>query len=381
MKKFITLILIFFISTLYAEADKSECQFHHCLAVIDGGSSGSRLHVYAYDLDNSKTPINIREIWSKRAIPGLSAIDHEHRSVSFYMDKLFADAPTSQMPVYFYSTAGMRLLSKKQQENINQMVTEWFDKQYYWRLISARTISGKEEGIFAWLATNYDLNLLNQTEKPLVGIMEIGGASVQIVFPIKENASVNSKDRATLFLYGQNHHVFSHSFLGLGQIEMGHQYADLKSCYPKNYELPNGLSAQGDAYSCRNDLSVLVNSIHLVKLIVKPVLENNPVDQWYLLGGITTMLHNKIFNTNQLKFNTKEITEQVDKKICHQQWSELPETYPDTPMLFNYCLMTAYLNALISNGYGISINKYINILPPKKSINWPLGVVLQHHQT
>jgi apyrase len=381
MYRLFALISLLYISPLYAHADKSECLNHHCLAVIDAGSSGSRLHVYAYDLDETNSAVDIREIWNRKAFPGLSTIEHEHRSISVYMEKLFTDAPTALMPVYFYSTAGMRLLPKTHHKNVNQLVTDWFDKQYYWRLVSARTITGNEEGLFAWLATNYQLKLFNQGDKPLVGVMDIGGASVQIVIPLKDEATIDKKDTVELNLYGKKYRIYTHSFLGLGQNEMGHQFFDRKSCFPNEYELPSGRSGAGDAYACKNEISILVNDVHSVRKTIKSVLALNPVDKWYIIGGITFMLNDKVFPTSRQQFTNQDMIMFADKNICHQNWSTLEEIYPNNFMLYNYCMLPSYLYALIVNGYGLPLNQIINFLPLNKNADWTIGVVLQHHQS
>lgn len=221
MLRWIVLICISLFLPLSAYADKSDCINHHCIAVIDAGSSSSRLHIYAYDLDETNTPIAIREIWNRKAVPGLPTIEHENKSVSAYMEKLFSDAPAVLMPVYFYSTAGMRLLPKTHHRNVNQLVAEWFDRQYYWRLVTARTISGTEEGIFAWLATNYQLNLFQQEPQTLAGVMDIGGASVQIVIPVVNPSFMDHEHTTTIRLYGKEFTVSLIVFLVLVRMRWG----------------------------------------------------------------------------------------------------------------------------------------------------------------
>ncbi|TAL59792.1 MAG: multidrug DMT transporter permease [Legionella sp.] len=380
MFRIMSLFFCLFSPVLYAITDKSECQKHQCMAVVDAGSSGSRLHVYAYDLDETNTPINIDEIWNRKAIPGLSAIEHEHGSVSTYMEKLFQNAPKSVMPVYFYSTAGMRLLPKTHHKDINELVADWFDKQYYWRLESARTIPGNEEGVYAWLAVNYQLKLLNQTDKPLSGVMDIGGASVQIIFPLQNEEGIDSNDKVDLDLYGQKFTLFSHSFLGLGQNEMGHQYFDLNSCYPQEYELPSGLYGKGDLDSCKNEIVTLVNSVHYVRKKAGNLVAKNNIETWHLIGGINNLLNDRFFPFSNQRFTLQDLRSFTDSNHCHQPWSKLDAAYPNNFMFFNYCMLSSYLYALIVQGYTISPQQEINFLPLNKSADWTIGVVLHHRK-
>ncbi|VEH35113.1 ectonucleoside triphosphate diphosphohydrolase [Legionella sainthelensi] len=61
----------FFISFLFAVidvyAEPASCTEHQCIAVVDAGSTGSRAHIFAYNLDETNTPSQIHEIWSKKS--------------------------------------------------------------------------------------------------------------------------------------------------------------------------------------------------------------------------------------------------------------------------------------------------------------------------
>lgn len=98
-------------------ADTNPCEKHSCIAVIDAGSTGSRLHIYSYDTDDTNTPIHIEEIWNKKIKPGFASIQPNSVTIDAYLTMLLADAPIHNIPVYFYATAGMRLLPQSQQKN------------------------------------------------------------------------------------------------------------------------------------------------------------------------------------------------------------------------------------------------------------------------
>ena len=361
-------------------ANKVECLTHHCVGVIDAGSSGSRFHIYSYDLDASKTPIQIKEIWSNSISPGISTIKPEPKISALYLEKLLKNAPQAHIPVYFYSTAGMRLLSKSRNNQIYQLVREWFAHQDNWRLLDARTISGQEEGIFAWLSVNYQLNLLKPSKKPSVGIMDVGGASVQIVIPVKNKVLSNSKDVFSIQLYGQSYRLFSYSFLGLGQNEFNKGNLTLKSCYPVGYPLPQGRIGQGAIKKCISNMTKRLNRTYSVTKIIKPIVSSNTIDDWYLMGGITHIFTSKIFSLTQRGFTGNELLLLADKNICKQKWVVLNTSYPEDSMKTpTFCMLSAYLYSLTSNGYGIKPSKEIHLIPSNMNGDWSLGVVLQHH--
>ena len=187
MSQVLALLLSFFpfIITTSLHANSIDCVQHHCLAVVDAGSTGSRLHIYAYDLDKHNTPINIKQKWLKKFSPGFATLENQ-TSMDAYLDSLFADAPITYLPIYFYATAGMRLLSQPKQQKLYAQLTHWFNQQSQWTLVKAKTITGNEEALFGWLSINSQLGTLIDKTKTPVGVMDMGGASVQIIFPVKK---------------------------------------------------------------------------------------------------------------------------------------------------------------------------------------------------
>lgn len=384
MQRYLKFVLVFvslsfFFSCNLNAAEKAPCQQHQCIAVVDAGSTGSRLHIYSYDLDENNTLIHLNEIWNKKTNPGISTIDADPKKIDAYLTQLFSDAPVSSIPLYFYATAGMRLQSQSKQIVMYQALKNWFIKHQEWQLIEAKTITGKEEGIFDWLSMNYALGTFDNrsTQKP-VGVMDFGGASVQIVFPVKNDSAMNQADKADVRVAGQDYQLFVHSFLGLGQTEVTHQYLDSSSCFPNDYALPDGENAQGNANSCEKDVSNLMNGVHSVNRTVQPALEANPVKQWYVMGGVVYMANDKLFNYAGRPFTNQSLLNDSDRLVCHEDWEQLYQQYPKNDYLYSYCLLSAYFYALMVDGYGLPSDKQINYLD--KDMDWTLGVVLYKNQ-
>jgi hypothetical protein len=359
-------------------AAQANCQEHQCMAIVDAGSTGSRFHIYAYDLDSTQTPIHITEIWSKKIKPGFASLELNQTTINNYLATLFSGSPESNLPVYFYATAGMRLLPQPKQQQYYTFIQQWFAEQSAWKLRKAKTITGKEEGLYGWLAVNYQLGSLTKKDQELVGVMDMGGASVQIIFPVQRVSAVNSNDVQQFDLYGRHLNLFIHSFLGLGQSEVTHQFLDEASCFVENYELPTGEPASGDAYSCENDISSLMNAVHKVNRTVQPALGESQVNNWFVLGGMAELAKSKPFQFNG-EFSIQSLLEQANSQVCHQQWSNLNSLYPDNEYLFGYCLFPAYYYALIVDGYGLQPQQPIQFMT--ENSDWTLGAVLTQKQT
>ena len=374
----ITLSSISFLS--YANGDT--CKNHHCLAVVDAGSTGSRLHIYAYDLDSRHYPIQIQELWSKKIKPGFSTLELEQDKINDYLTTLFSNAPEKDMPVYFYATAGMRLLPYVKQEVYFQALQQWFQSHSEWLLIDAKTITGREEGVFGWLAVNYQLGRLDthyiDSDLRPVSVMDMGGASVQVTFPVRDAARINARDLVEIDVYGQPILLFVHSFLGLGQTLMSQQFLDEDSCFPIGYQLTNGLAARGDASACQRSVTKLV-TLHEVDRVVKTAQENNVATSWYAIGGLAALAEDPLLNLQNSQFTSQSLVQKADYNICHQRWYDLTSQYPNNDYLYTYCLLSAYYYALVVDGYGINPTQTINLMPANRVADWSLGVVLRQH--
>lgn len=376
--KYACLLWSFFITFIHASV---LCQTHHCVAIVDAGSTGSRLHIYAYDLDAHHYPTNITPIWSKKVKPGFATIESSNATVDTYLANLFDGAPEQNIPVYFYATAGMRLVSAPKQQLYYDAVNHWFATHTQFNLVIAKTITGREEGILGWLAVNYTIGALQSADKPLAGVMDMGGASVQVTFPAPALEHSQSKDVMYVDIYDRHITLFTHSFLGLGQTQMSNQYLNDAACFSNGYRLPNGEDGVGDAVRCQGHVSKLVNEVHQVNEIVYPTLVNSNVSTWYVISGLSTLVKNEPFNFPDEQFTSQTLLTTADNQLCQPLWQTLLEQYPMNEYIYSNCLTASYYYALLVNGYGLAANQPIHYLPDSKDVDWTVGVLLQNKQS
>lgn len=374
MLRFWIFLSCLFLITTTVNAKTTSCTEHQCIGVIDAGSTGSRLHIFSYDLDETNTPINITEIWSKKNKPGFASLEANQNAIDAYLTALFSDSPTQHIPVYFYATAGMRLVSQTRQKIYYQNLKNWFNQHPDWQLMDAKTITGDDEALYDWLSVNYHLGTLKTQNS--IGVMDIGGASTQIAFPVQKNQSTGKQ--IELNLYGQHISLFVHSFLGLGQNEMSHQLFDSASCFATSYPLPNGGTGQGNAADCAQEITSLVNNLHKANQMVQPTLLNNPVSSWYAIGGIAGLAGSKPFQFTNNQLTNQDLLQQANNLVCHPQWEELSQKFPDNEFLEIYCLLPAFYYALMVDGYGFSPDQIVNYVPSAQNLDWTIGVVLHH---
>lgn len=355
------------------------CQQHHCIAVVDAGSTGSRLHIYSYDLDKNNHPTIISERWSKKIKPGLGSLAANQATIDAYLSILFSESPERGMPVYFYGTGGMRLLSESMQQVYYNALKNWFSLQKQWQLIEAKTITGSEEGVLGWLAINYQQGSFASSDKPLLSVMDMGGASVQLTFPVSNIEAIDPKDLFEINVEGRHVLLYAHSFLGLGQMVFSEQFINTASCFSMGYPLPNGVLGKGDATSCRYEVSKMISKVYEVRDTVRSAMERNTATSWFAMGGIVSLAEDKPLSFDNHQFTNQVLLERADNEVCHRPWFDLLAENPNSPYLYGGCFFSSYYYSLMVDGYGLQPEQSINYIPQAAGLDWSLGVVLQQH--
>ncbi len=266
-----------------------------CHVVYDAGSSGTRLYVYQ-QIDGNWTK-HVGPVVEALADPvrgnrGKSMSDAESvsRNIVAALQRMLMDGPVDSKgesewlafnwrnqcqleSAAVYATAGMRLAEVQHPIKAKQL----------WKLLNdelsaavglkavTRTLSGYEEGLYAWLAANEDMKISGQSNTQF-GITEMGGASAQITFPC--NVCEASK---TVTVDGEDKLIFSHSYLGLGQDEAWKKQTNRDACTRSvGMENPNWLVAD-----CTDGIVFSEEFAVDSKLIFKQS-ENT---LWYLTGA------------------------------------------------------------------------------------------------
>lgn len=198
---------------------KSQLQY---AVMIDAGSSGSRVHIYVWPPHTGDTRqlLQIRMLHNQlgkdvfhHITPGLSSCASDPSSASKYIEPLLKFAANNipkdkhkETPLFILATAGMRLLPVETQTAILDDLRTDIPKNYSFLFPSnhAEVITGKEEGIYSWIAVNYlmgrfdhsietgPMTTIEFNDKRIrraqsISMLEMGGASVQIAFEVTSN--------------------------------------------------------------------------------------------------------------------------------------------------------------------------------------------------
>ncbi|KAF9372643.1 Guanosine-diphosphatase [Mortierella sp. AD011] len=199
--------------------------------MIDAGSSGSRIHAYKFNYCKA-TPELESELF-EHIEPGLSTYDEDAEGAAQSLDPLLEAALQTvpkflhkSTPIAVKATAGLRILGETKSANILSAVRNRLETKYPFPIIKEQGVAvmdGADEGVYAWVTVNYLLRKISSLEKtPTVAVLDLGGASTQIVFEPKaiNGHSVAQGDyRVSKSFNGNDYTLFQHSYLGYGLIQ------------------------------------------------------------------------------------------------------------------------------------------------------------------
>ncbi len=214
-----------------------------CHIVYDAGSTGTRLYIYQQTAAG----------WKQHSGPKTAALSDPVRgnqvstmaeaeavtdAMVAALDGMRRDGPLQKDgsrrwqafdwqsqcrldTVAVYATAGMRL-AEREYPAAAQWLWDSLNRKLSAALgmaVTTRTLTGFEEGLFAWLATR------EVQEDGNFGIVEMGGVSAQISFPCSD-----CKASRQVIVQGMDVPLVSYSFSGLGQDEVWKKLSGRAAC-------------------------------------------------------------------------------------------------------------------------------------------------------
>lgn len=193
--------------------------------IVDAGSSGSRLRMY----NKSDTGVGVSEISVKEededgfeTEPGISSYSGAPAkagpSLKGLLDAAAKYIPAdyqAKTPIWVKATAGMRLVPR---EEIHALFTEmntYLGKPSNcpFKYMGAEVLGGEEEAVFAWISMNFILGGIFEGYKVTSGILDMGGASMQVAFNPGHDIMSNE---FTFYLKRQRMSVYAKSFIQFG---------------------------------------------------------------------------------------------------------------------------------------------------------------------
>lgn len=248
-----------FLLFVFVLVECGQAEVEH-FAICDAGSTGTRLYIFAIDIEASKA----NSVFVKKTKPGLSSYAENPDAAIPSLLKLLVEgskklpvAIRSKTPLSIFGTAGMRLLPADKQTAVWTAVRNGLlgsaEFPFAPSSLQARTVAGDEEGLWAVLTANFlagrmSHDLLSLGKGPPLGLMDLGGSSTQIAIPAGRAANKGERLDADAVV---------HSYLGFGMTYIREQVRKTANggvdagCYMKGYPIEAKLLGTGDAKACR----------------------------------------------------------------------------------------------------------------------------------
>ncbi|VDP03269.1 unnamed protein product [Soboliphyme baturini] len=409
--------------------------------IIDAGSSGSRLFIYRCYVPKLGELLAVQPVLDekgqnvvKKKEPGLSSFAENPSDVVEYVKDLL-DYASEYIPstkrketsLFILATAGMRLLPEKKQDDILQELYNRLPSMYDFAMAkdSFQVISGKHEGLYAWISMNYVLGRLgpNRSQTKTAGIIDLGGGSVQIAFevpqaqPYEQVYSHSLFEEVNLSYDGSSSHykyrVYISTFLGYGANQANRLYEKWlseqntsRSTGPRTVNdccLPKGMvinvstvglehvrrRGAGCFYTCMNDLKrIITENVSCneprcsLQGIYQPAIDYNEMEfygmseYWFTSNDVFTL--GTSYDRQKFLYSSSE--------YCSTNWSIIwrrfsRKLYPkaDENRLRMQCFKSAWASVLLHTAFGFPEN--VSTFHPVyqiegKEIQWTLGAVL-----
>ncbi|EDV19620.1 uncharacterized protein TRIADDRAFT_61888 [Trichoplax adhaerens] len=210
---------------------------HIYAAMLDAGSTGSRIHIYHF-AKSEQGILRLIDEYFKENQPGIGAFANNSEKagekIQALLDSGMPKIPKGQVSsclINLFATAGLRRLPEKQSNALLDTVCKYCGQH----IISIREVikkspfkkpksyvsilSGDNEGIYAWQTLNFLTGTLNSSNtEASYGTLDLGGASTQLTFAAIDEKTLKKfkEDIKTDEVLEQKFRLFTKSYKDMG---------------------------------------------------------------------------------------------------------------------------------------------------------------------
>jgi ectonucleoside triphosphate diphosphohydrolase 5/6 len=217
--------------------DVQRTQRKHVI-IFDGGSTGTRVHVFTFQIKPPRDTTVAVKAQRKRIIlksedfksttPGLSSYAEQPeraadsvRQLLMFAGDIVPNEQRCNTSLSLIATAGLRLLPDKQSTAILDQIEQMLHSQspkYKMHDDSIKILDGNSEGVFGWVTINFLLKRLHSTRRS-VAVLDLGGGSTQITFAPRSQETLDRTPSNFIVhqdILGKRERLYTHSYLGYG---------------------------------------------------------------------------------------------------------------------------------------------------------------------
>ncbi|BAT84900.1 hypothetical protein LR48_Vigan03g189400 [Vigna angularis] len=393
--------------------------------IFDAGSTGSRVHVFHFDQNLDLLHIGNEIEFYDKVTPGLSAYADNPENAAKSLLPLLEEAesvvpehlyPTT--PVKLGATAGLRLLDGDASERILQAVSDLLKNRSTFSVQpdAVAIIDGTQEGSYLWVTVNYLLGNLGKNFSKTVGVVDLGGGSVQMTYAVSKNTANNAPQPPEgeepyikkLVLKGKKYDLYVHSYLRYGREAFRAEVLKVTdgSANPCIlYGFDGTYTYSGEDYKAFAPISG--SNYHECRKIALQALKVNQFcpHRNCSFGGIWDggkgSGQNILFGTSSFYYLPSEIgmfnpnkpnskihpldLKTEAKRACETTFEDAKYTYPllSADKLPYVCLDLTYQYALFTDGFGldplqeITMANQIEYQEALVEAAWPLGTAIE----
>ncbi|KAE9599621.1 putative apyrase [Lupinus albus] len=381
--------------------------------IFDAGSTGSRVHVFHFDQNLDLLHIGQDVEFYDKIKPGLSAYANDPKEAAESLIPLLEEAESvvpqdlqPNTPIRLGATAGLRLLDEDAAEKILQEVRELLKNRSTLNLQpdGVGILDGTQEGSYLWVAVNYLLGKLGYSFSKTVGVVDLGGGSIQMAYAVSRNTAKNAPKVSDgedpyikkLVLNGKNYDLYVHSYLRYGKEAFRAEVLKVtigstNPCILRGFEgtyTYGGVDYEASASPAGSNLKECREIVLKALNVNASCPYKNCTFNGIWSGGGGSGQKNLVGFADINKPNS--IVNPVDyeiaaKQACNITLEDVKSIYPDIwesdrPYV---CLDLVYQNALLIDGFGldpleeITVAKEIGYQDALVEGAWPLGSAIE----
>ncbi|RDY13338.1 hypothetical protein CR513_01760, partial [Mucuna pruriens] len=395
-------------------------------AIFDAGSTGTRVHVFHFDQNLDLLHIGNDLDFYKKVTPGLSSYANNPKQAAESIIPLLEEAQNivpedlhPKTPLKLGATAGLRLLDGDAAEKILQAVRDMFENRSTLNVQpnAVAIIDGTQEGSYLWVAVNYLLGKLGKKFTKTVGVIDLGGGSVQMAYAVSRNTAKTAPQppegedpyMKKLVLKGKKYDLYVHSYLHYGKeaaraeiLKVTDGYANpcLLAGFDGTYTY-NGASYEAYAPTFGSNFDECREVVLDALKVNAPCSHENCTFGGIWNGGRGSGQRNLVLTSSfyyvaselgvadPTKPNSKVHPmdwEIAARQACQISFEDVASTYPlvnDPEKLPYVCMDLVYQYTLLVHGFGldpeqeITVAKGIEYQDSVVEAAWPLGTAIE----
>lgn len=409
-----------------SSSGKDKLPFSKRYAVIfDAGSSGSRVHVYCFDDKKDLVKVGSELAIFLHVEPGLSDFAQDPKrgaeSIQPMLDEALQVVPVEQhstTPVRLGATAGLRLLPGDEAVNLLQEVQVVLkNSSFMFQPDWVNVIDGTQEGSYQWVTINYLRGNLGKKYDETVGIVDLGGGSVQMAYAISDenyyNAPKAGKDEVSsvqqIKLLGRTYNLYVHSYLHYGLLALRaevfkHTGNTPCPCLAKDYEGGYQYAGENHVAQARDQGPHFADCQALILDVLK--VDHSCKHMKCTFGGVwngggglgfkqlfvASFFFDKAADAGIIKDKkvasavvTPADFEEAAKKFCSLSLAEISQEFPKLKEEKKryICLDLVYQYTLLVVGFGIDPQQELTLVKKimyrgsEVEAAWPLGSAIE----